>query len=223
MNKMTRKELSEFLNKDQTEHAPTRFEDVQFVGEDLRDIAFMDCDFVNCSFIRCDLSGSNFSHCLFTKVTMECCNLDQVNFAWSHFSQFFFEMCHMIDTVCCYAVFKHGGFSDCRMCNVSMVNSYHFDTSVTRGQLQFVDFQYSTVIDVNYINTAFERVNYDDVAVSHHITMDDVSLKDTNIDPFGDEVTVYGTFDDDCSDEIAVHLVVNTKNGNATVTSAEKV
>lgn len=90
-----------------------------------------------------------------------------------------------------------------------------------RGLLENTYFDFSQLIDVSYYNTIFSSVNFPDVEC-HHIVMDEITLHDTDLSPFGDEVTVYGGFDEPKEKEFAVHLLMNTK-GEATVTLVEEV
>jgi hypothetical protein len=100
---------------------------------------------------------------------------------------------------------------------------------MTGGCIQNTTLEYSTLIDVAYYNTNFVDVDYSGADV-HHITMDEVSLRDTDLEPLGDEVTVYGGFDNskdqkepvETYKEFAVHLLVNTK-GEASVSLVEEV
>lgn len=222
--KMTREEICEYLVKSRTEHECVHFKDVVFENLDLRDFAFMDCSFTNCKFIRCDLAESNFTASIFSMSAFIFCDLERTNFYRCHFVNFFFEFCYIGDAIFLYSNFNGGGFNDCKIIKSDMTNTYLSDVSVTRGILSEATFEYSTFIDLAVYNTVLEEVSFSGVD-NHHIVMDEVTLHDTDLDPLGDEVTVYGGFEpiEPVEDkEIAVHLLVNTK-GEATVTLVEEV
>lgn len=227
--KMTREEICEFLAKTRIEHEPTKFENISFVGEDLSEIAFMDCDFVNCNFSRCDLTNTNFSASSFSHTSFDFCDMTHTNFSRCHFTEYWFNLCRLSKVCFSYSVLKNGGFLGCEIYRCDMVQIYQINSSMTGGCIENTTFEYSTLIDVAYYKTSFEDVSYSGVDV-HHITMDDVSLRDTDLEPLGDEVTVYGGFDDskdpeepvETYKEFAVHLLVNTK-GEAQVTLSEEV
>ena len=227
--KMTREEICEFLAKTRIEHEPTRFENISFVGEDLSEIAFMDCDFVNCNFSRCDLTNTNFYGSSFGHTSFDFCDMTLTNFGRCHFTGYWFNLCRLSKVHLSYSTLKNGGFGGCEMYQCEMVQIYQVNSSMTGGCIQNTTLEYSTLIDVTYYNTKFVDVDYSGADV-HHITMDEVSLRDTDLEPLGDEVTVYGGFDNskdpeepvETYKEFVVHLLVNTR-GETQVTLSEEV
>ena len=219
--KMTREELCEYLASSRIEHTDIMFENIIFECQDLHDIAFMDCSFVKCEFNLCNLAGSNFSYSTFNDVSFQFCNMTDTNLANCHFAHPLFFYCRLVGVPMCYSVLKHGGFIDCAVSG-DMTQSYQNDISYTRGILCGV-LTYSTLIDVSYHSTTLDHVDFTDVDACH-MTMDEVTLFQTDVTPIIEDVTVYegSTKSSDTPKEFCVHLSVNTK-GEASVTLCEEV
>ena len=226
--KMTREEICEFLVKARIEHEPTKFENISFMHQDLSEIAFMDCDFINCRFHQCELTDANFTGSTFYETQFSFCDMTETNFDRCHFASFFFDLCYVNNTIFCYSTLKNGGFMDCRITECDMTQTYQFNVSYTRGYIGDSQFPYSTLIDVAYYQVEQNFNMYNDIDC-HHITMDNPTLREIYLKPFGDEITIYGGYDNnnppepvETYKEFAVHLLVNTK-GEAQVTLAEEV
>lgn len=209
-----------------TSETSIEFQNTIFRHMDLSDISFKDVSFSNCLFEYCTMHHTVFRRSTLNDVTFTFCDMNAVVFDWSHAHRFSFDKCGIKHCYFPYSVFKHGGFIDCQFTSCDVTNVYQVDVSYTRGICIDMAYEYSTLIDVTYFNTVLSHVSYK-YAEGVHVVFDEVTLRDTNPDPLGeDNFIMYGGFDqvqEEVKKEFAVHLAVNTKNGDATVTLAEKV
>lgn len=218
---MTRDELIETLSKSNEKKIIT-IKNETFRGEDLTDISFDGCHLMNCLFLRCDLTGSNFSHCVMNNINFDLCSLVCCNFSLSNISTFWFNKCEMYCVILDHSVLKYGGFCDCEITNSDFTQTHQHEVSYTRGYIADSDMVFCDLIDIAFYNTVLKKVLFED-STYHHITMDEVTLHDTDVDCIDpDELIVYGGFDKEETKEFAVHLIVNTKS-EATVTLVEEV
>lgn len=208
-----------------TSETSVEFRDTVFRHMDLSDISFEDVFFSNCCFEYCKMNDTDFRRSTLEKVTFTFCDMVRIVFDWSHFHRFCFDKCRIDHCYFPYSVFKHGGFTDCEFISCDITNEHQVDVSYTRGILQNMTYEYSTLIDVTYFNTVLDHVNYE-CTDGTHVVFDEVVLRNTDPDPLGeDNFIVFGGFDqvqEKTKKEFAVHLLVDT-DGNAAVTLSEEV
>ena len=201
------------------------FQDTIFRHLDLSNISFEDISFSNCQFEYCTMNDTVFRCGTLEKVTFTFCDMKRVVFEWSHTNRFSFDKCRIDHCYFPYSVFKHGGFTDCEFISCDVTNEHQVDVSYTRGILQNMSYEYSTLIDVTYFNTVLDHANYE-CTDGTHVVFDEVTLHETDPDPLGeDNFIVFGGFDqvqEKVKKEFAVHLLVDT-DGNTTVTLSEEV
>lgn len=153
------------FGKDETEYCGERFEKLNLVASEFRDISFYDCEFVSCNF-----SDTAFIGCKFDNCTLSGCNLSMARITGSVFREVAFLSSKLVGidwtTARWPSVPLSGlvGFEECILNGSSFFGLYLQELKMEACQAQEVDFTeadcaYASFIQTDFAGAVFHQTN----------------------------------------------------------------
>ncbi len=142
-----------------------RFQRLDFVGKDLREKSFYECEFASCNFSESRLIGCKFDDCQFVE-----CNLSTVRITASAFREVTFKLCKLVGIDWASAHWPTPGmaltglveFDECILNSSSFFGLYLQELKLEACQAHDVNFtetdcEYASFMQTDFLNSTFHH------------------------------------------------------------------